>query len=74
MGTDNKIYKSYERLCGRQGSHYIIYEVESNEKGMVSFDGLKYTVDGAAFGEAVKPNAGSKDYWIVETEAPTLLV
>lgn len=50
-----------------------IYEVESNEKGMVSFDGLKYTADGAASGEAVKPNAGSKDYWIVETEAPTLL-
>lgn len=49
-----------------------IYEVESNEEGMVSFDGLKYTVDGAASGEAVKPNAGSKDYWIVETEAPTL--
>lgn len=74
-GAKFKIYetekdaKSGQNAVKRNGGDYTVI---SDEKGIASFDGLKYTVDGAAFGDQVKPNKGSKDYWIVETEAPTV--
>lgn len=45
------------------------YEVTSDDKGIAFFEGLAYGDDGN-IGQTVEQ--GATDYWIVETEAPTL--